>query len=278
MCRELNVTRQGYYAWRARQLAPPTARQVERQGLVELIAEIFAEHKGRYGAPRIWVELRRRGRLVGMNRVAAIMAELGLVGKSGRRGVPRTTVTDPAAVPAPELLGRDFSPDAPNKVWVTDITYLPTSRGWCYLAAIVDCYSRLVVGWAVSDHMRTDLCIDALNDARSRRRPDPGLIHHSDRGSQYTSYDYRKALTDSHLVASMSRKGNCWDNAVAESFWATIKRELINDIKWESKEELEAALFEYIEIYYNRKRVHSSLDYMTPQEYDDSYQETAEAA
>ncbi len=129
-----------------------------------------------------------------------------------------------------------------------------------------------VAGWAVSDHMRTDLCIDALNDAPSRHRPDPGLIHHSDRGSQYTSYDYRKALTDSYLVASMSRKGNCWYNAVAESFWATIKRELINDIKWESKEELEAALFEYIEIYYNRKRVHSSLDYMTPQEYDDSYQ------
>jgi len=161
---------------------------------------------------------------------------------------------------------------------VTDITYLPTSRGWCYLAAIVDWPSRLVVGWAVADHMRTDLRINALNDAKSRRKPGPGLIHHSDRGSQYTSYDYRKALTDSHLVASMSRKGNCWDNAVAESFWATVKRELISDMKWESKEELEAALFEYIEIYYNRKRVHSSLDYMTPQEYDDSYQETAEAA
>jgi transposase InsO family protein len=192
--------------------------------------------------------------------------------------VPRSTVTGPAAVRAPELLGRDFRLDAPYKARVTDITYLPTSHGWCYLAAIVDWPSRLVVGWAVPDHMRTDLCIEALNDARSRRRPGAGLVHHSDRGPQYTSYDYRKALTDSHLVASMSRKGNCWDNAVAESFWATVKRELINDMKWGSKEELEAALFGYIEIDYNRERVHSSLDYMTPREYDDSYQETAEAA
>jgi transposase InsO family protein len=143
---------------------------------------------------------------------------------------------------------------------------------------IVDWPGRLVVGWAVADRMRTGLCINALNDAESRRKPDPGRVHRPDRGSRYASYDYRKALTDSHLVASTGRKGNCWDNAVAESLRATVKRELIGDMKWESKEELEAAHFEYIEICYNRDRVHSSLDYMTPQEHDDSYQQTAEAA
>ncbi|MGC8513992.1 MAG: IS3 family transposase [Acidimicrobiales bacterium] len=155
---------------------------------------------------------------------------------------------------------------------------MQAAQGWCYLAAIVDCYSRLVVGWALADHMRTDLCLQALRDAVARRQPGPGLVHHSDRGCQYTSYDYQKALRDNHFVVSMSRKGNCWDNAVAESFWATLKRELTDDIKWESEQELDSALFEYIEIYYNRKRLHSTLDYMTPQEYNDSYQEPAEAA
>lgn len=278
MCRELAVSRQGYYAWVARRSAPLGPRAEARRCLAELIVEIFDEHKGRYGAPRICVELGRRGHQVGMNRVAAIMAELGLAGKSGRRAVPRTTIVDPGAAPAPERLGRDFDPDAPDKVWVTDITYIRTVRGWCYLAAIVDCYSRLVVGWALADHMRTDLCLEALRDAVARRRPAPGLVHHSDRGCQYSSHDYQKALQDNNLVSSMSRKGNCWDNAVAESFWATLKRELTDDIKWESEEELDGALFEYIEIYYNRKRLHSTLDYMTPQEYNDSYKEPAEAA
>ena len=272
------MTRQGYYAWRARRSAPPGPREASRQTLSVVIAEIFAEHKGRYGAPRIWVELRRRGYLVGMNRVASIMAGLGLAGKSGRRPLPRTTVADPDAAVAPELLGRNFHPGAPNRTWVTDITYLRTLRGWCYLAVIVDCYSRLVVGWALADHMRTDLCLEALRDAVARHKPEPGLVHHSDRGCQYTSYDYQKALRDNHIVVSMSRKGNCWDNAVAESFWATIKRELTDGIEWESEEELQAAIFEYIEVYYNRKRLHSTLDYMTPQEYHYSYKEPAEAA
>ena len=206
-----------------------------------------------------------------MNTVASIMASIGLVGKSGRRHVPRTTVADPAASPAPELLGRDFSPPAPDMVWATDITYLRTAQGWCYLAAIIDCYSRMVVGWALSTHMRTELCVAALEDAVRRRQPGPGLVHHSDRGCQYTSYDYQKALARHHMVASMSRKANCWDNAVTETLWATIKRELTDDMEWSSKDELEAALFEYIEVYYNRTRLHSTLDYMTPAEYDNNY-------
>jgi putative transposase len=278
MCKELGVTRQGYYAWAARRHRGPSARQARRAELAGAIKEVFYLHRGRYGAPRVWVELRRRGWVVGMGTVASVMAELGLVGKSGRRPVPRTTVADPGANPAPELVGRDFSPPAPDMVWATDITYLRTAQGWCYLAAIIDCYSRMVVGWALATHMRTELCLDALNDALHRRHPGPGLVHHSDRGSQYTSRDYRKALDANHMVASMSRRGNCWDNAVAESLWATIKRELTDGVNWSSKEELEAALFEYLEVYYNRTRLHSTLDYMTPFEYDNNYWQAAQAA
>lgn len=278
MCRELKVSRQGYYAWKARQAAPVGPRAAERVRLGEEIKSIFAEHRGRYGAPRVWIELRRRGWQVGMNRVAAVMAELGLVGRSGRRRAPRTTIADPAATPAPERLGRDFAPAGPDRVWVTDITYLRVGERWWYLAAILDCHSRLVVGWSLAEHMRTELCLDALAEALHRRRPPRGLLHHSDRGSQYTSNAYQEALAAHGMVSSMSRKGNCWDNAVAESFWATLKRELTDDIVWESSQELETALFEYIEVYYNRKRLHSSLDYMTPQEYDDSHKSSAEAA
>lgn len=278
MCTELGVSRQGYYAWRARREAPASLREVQTGALTDEIQAIYTDHRGRYGAPRVWVELRRRGWVVGVNRVARIMADLGLQGRSGRRPVPRTTIADPDAAPAPNRLERDFSPDAPDRTWVTDITYLKTAEGWCYLAAIVDCYSRMVVGWSLADHMRTELCVDAFVDAVTKRRPGPGLVHHSDRGSQYTSHDYQKLLRENHMICSMSRKGNCWDNAVAESFWATLKRELTDDMTWESKAELEAALFEYIEVYYNRKRLHSSIDYMTPEEYDLSYLRGTNAA
>ncbi len=274
----LGVSRQGYYAWRSRRARPPSERETETEALTAAIVEVHAEHRGRYGAPRIWVELRRTGWRVGMNRVARILAELGLQGRCGRRATPRTTIADPAAAPAANHLGRRFDPDAPDQVWVTDITYLATAQGWCYLAAIVDCYSRMVVGWSLADHMRTELCSEALADALARRRPGPGLTHHSDRGTQYTSHDYQKLLADNHITCSMSRKGNCWDNAVAESFWATVKRELTDDVEWQSKDELEAALFEYIEVYYNRRRLHSSIDYQIPEEYDRAYGVTAKAA
>jgi transposase InsO family protein len=278
MCRELGVSAQGYRAWRSRQHAEPGPRAAGNARLLEEIREIFKTARGRYGAPRVWAELRRRGWVVGVNRVARLMADDGLVGRCGRRPVPKTTITDPGAAAAPNTLNRDFAPGAPDRSWVTDITYLPTAEGWCYLAAIIDCYSRTVVGWATADHLRTELCLAALDDALARRDPGVGLVHHSDRGCQYTSFEYQKRLFDAQIASSMSRKGNCWDNAVAESFWATLKRELVNDTKWESRAELEAALFEYIEVFYNRQRLHSTLDFRTPQEYDDEYWASANAA
>jgi putative transposase len=278
MCRELRVTRQGYGAWRRRQQCPPGARAAADAALLAEIRQVHAGSKGRYGAPRVWGELRRRGRVVGPNRVARMMADNGLSGRCGRRAVPRTTIADPTAAPAPNVLNRDFDPGAPNAAWVTDITYLPTGEGWLYLAAITDCYSRAVVGWAVADHLRTELCLAALDDAVARRRPGPGLVHHSDRGCQYTSFDYQRRLAELGMVCSMSRKGNCWDNAVAESLWATLKRELVNDKKWATRAELETALFEYIEVFYNRQRLHSTLDYCTPEEYDQAYWATLKAA
>ena len=279
MCRELGVTRQGYAAWRRRQAAGPSPAAVAEAALVEEIAEIYTWSAGSYGAPRVWRELRRRGRAVGRHRVARLMAAHQLVGRSGRRrGTPRTTVADPAAAPAPNLVARDFSPAAPNELWVTDVTYLRTESGFLFLAAIIDCYSRLVVGWAVAPHLRTDLCLAALDDAVARRRPGPGLVHHSDRGCQYTSWAYRQRLDELGMTQSMSRKGNCWDNAVAESFFSSLKLELVYSRDWHSHADLEKALFEYIEVFYNRQRLHSTIDYNTPYEYDQSHQTTQQAA
>jgi transposase InsO family protein len=279
MCREFGVTRQGYAAWRRRQAAGPSDRDATEAALVEEIAEIYTWSQGRYGAPRVWRELRRRGRPVGRHRVAGLMAANGLVGRSGRRrGNPRTTVADPAAAAAPNIVARNFNPDAPNELWVTDVTYLRTDAGFVFLAAIIDCYSRMVVGWATATHLRTELCLAALDDAVARRRPRRGLVHHSDRGCQYTSHDYRQRLHELGVTQSMSRTGNCWDNAVAESFFSTLKLELIYNHDWASHAELEATLFEYIEVFYNRQRLHSTIDYNTPYEYDQSHQTTQVAA
>ncbi len=278
MCRELGVSRQGYAKWVRRQDAPPTARQLDDAVLLGEITVIFNESRRSYGAPRVWAELRRRGRTVGPNRVARLMALRGLCGRDGCRPLPRTTITDPAAAPAPNVADRDFDPAAPDRLWVTDITYLATGEGWLYLAAILDCYSRAVVGWAAADHMRTELCVAALDDAAARRHPPAGVVHHSDRGCQYTSYGYQQRLAELGMVPSMSRKGNCLDIAVAESFWATVKRELVNTREWATRAELEMALFDYIEVFYNRKRLHSTLDYLTPEEYDNKYWDSSKSA
>jgi len=278
MATEFKVSRQGYRALAARRDAPLGPRAASDAALRVEVESIFVEHKGRYGSPRIHAELARRGRHVGRKRVERLMVAAGLAARCGRRRLPRTTVTDPGAAPAANLLARDFAPCAPDRTWVTDITYRPTRAGWCYLAAIIDCYSRAVVGWALADHMRTELCNEALADALARRRPGADLVHHSDRGCQYTSHDYQKILRANMIDCSMSRKGNCWDNAVAESFWATLKRELTDGIAFDSKHDLGAAVFEYIEIYYNRKRLHSSLDYQTPEEYDLAYTDRLTAA
>lgn len=272
------MSRQGYYAWAARRRRGPSAREVCDAELLEAIAVIYTAARGRYGAPRVHAQLARQGFQVGHNRVAKLMADNGMSGRCGRPPRVRTTVADPDAAPVPNLLNRDFSPAAPNAAWVTDITYLHSAQGFLYLAAIIDCYSRLVVGWAVADHLRTDLCLEALDDAVARRAPGAGLIHHSDRGCQYTSYAYQQRLAQLQMTQSMSRVGNCWDNAVAESFFSTLKLELIYTRDWETHAELKAALFEYIEVFYNRERLHSTLDYSTPFEYDSLYAKTPIAA
>ncbi|MDQ2852597.1 MAG: IS3 family transposase [Actinomycetota bacterium] len=271
MAREFAVSRQGYAKWVRRRSAPLGPRAASNEALRAEIERIFLAKRCRYGAPRITAQLRREGWVVGENRVARLMVEAGLAGRQAKRWLPRTTETDPASKPAANLVNRDFAPQGPDALWATDITYLATGEGWLYLAAIVDCYSRAVVGWAIATHMRDELCIAALDDAIARRSPPAGLIHHSDRGSQYTSHNYQKRLRDNHIISSMSRKGNCWDNAVAESLWATIKRELTDGESWVTRAELVAALFEYIEVFYNRERLHSFLDNATPKEYDDQY-------
>lgn len=271
MAAEFGVSRQGYAKWVARQSAPLGPRAAANEELTEAIRRIFLNKRCRYGAPRITDELSREGWRVGENRVARLMANAGLFARQPKRWLPRTTETDPASKPAGNIVDRDFAPDRPDALWVTDVTYLATGQGWLYLAAIVDCYSRAVVGWATAAHMRDELCLAALDDAIARRNPPAGLIHHSDRGSQYTSHAYQKRLRDNGMICSMSRKGNCWDNAVAESLWATVKRELTDGEKWATRAELDTALFEYIEIFYNQERMHSFLDNATPKEYDQKY-------
>jgi transposase InsO family protein len=277
MAAEFGVSRQGYAKWVKHQSGPAGSRAASNEMLSAAIARIFLAKRCRYGAPRITGQLRREGWVVGENRVARLMAAAGLVARQPKRWLPRTTETDPASKPAGNIVGRDFAPARRDAVWVTDVTYLATDQGWLYLAAVTDCYSRAVVGWAAAGHMRDELCLAALDDAIARRNPPPGLIHHSDRGSQYGSYDYQKRLRDNHMICSMSRKGNCWDNAVAESLWATIKRELTDGERWATRDELIAALFEYIEVFYNRERLHSFLDYRTPKEYDDQYRMSPDA-
>lgn len=262
LCALLGVTRQGYHAWEARK---PSQRALAEQRLREDVKRIFDESRGTYGSPRVHAELHREGKKVGKSRVERVMRELDLVARRRRRFV-RTTQSDATHPIAPNVLQRDFTANAPNERWVTDITYVATAEGWAYIAAIVDLHSRAVVGWALGDSLDTSLPLEALTDALKRRRPAPGLLHHSDRGCQYTSREYRTALTKRGFTISMSRKGNCWDNAVAESFFATLKTELVDRRRWDSHAELRAAAFEYIELFYNRRRLHSALGYKTPAE------------
>ena len=272
MCAEFGVSRQGYYAWERRAAAGGSAQALADADLTERIRVIFAQNRGRYGSPRIRAELAHEGFHVAGKRVARLMVAAGLVARCGRqRTTTRTTEADPGASPAPNLLDRRFDQPVPDAVWVTDVTYIWTDEGFVYLAAIIDCCTRMVVGWSTADHLRTELCTTALQDAVAKHRPGPGLMHHSDRGCQYTSHDYRKALSDLGFVQSMSRKGNCWDNAVAESFFSTLKLELIYEKYWSGKAEVDAALFEYIEVYYNRERLHSTLDFSTPSDYREAH-------
>lgn len=278
LCRVLNVSTSGYYAWRGRR---PSRRSRADQRLGLEIAAIHKASRRTYGSPRVHAELRALGRCVGRKRVARLMREKGLVGIARRR-FRRTTDSNHDRPVAANLLERNFEAKAPNEKWVTDITYVWTWEGWLYLATILDLFSRRVVGWAAADHMRTDLPLQALDMALGRRRPAPGVTHHSDRGSQYASGDYASALSAAGIVCSMSRKGDCWDNAVAESFFSTIKTELLDRSPWPTRAKARTAIAEWIEVFYNTQRRHSSLGYRTPAEHEMLFhatrQEMAQAA
>jgi putative transposase len=264
LCRTLGVSRAGFYAWQKR--APsPRARADARLGLE--ITAIHAESRQRYGSPRIHAELGDRGHRTSRKRVARLMRRQGLAARRRRRFRVTTDSHHPFPV-APNVLARQFARAAPDTAWVTDITYIPTGEGWLYLAVILDLCSRFVVGWALSDRIARHLTLDALDMALVRRRPPRGLLHHSDRGSQYASHDYQRVLATQGIVGSMSRRGDCWDNAVAESFFATLKVELVYDTTWATRAEARGALFEYIEVFYNGQRRHSSLGYLSPRAFE----------
>ena len=262
MCRAAGVSAAGFYAWGRR---TPGPRALGEVALAARVREIYGAHRGRYGAPRVHAQLLREGHRVSRKRVARLMRHRGLVGRRPRR-YRTTTQSKHGDRVAKNVLNRRFNADAPNKVWVGDITYLPTQEGWLYLAVLIDGCTRAVVGWATSDSLERGLCVQALQRALRQHPPPRGLIHHTDRGSQYTSDDYRALLACRGLRASMSRKGNCWDNAVAESFFATLKNELGEDASLKTRAELQRLLFAYIEGYYHHDRLHSTLGYRTPWE------------
>jgi len=264
MCRLLAVSRAGFYAWRRR---PVAARTRQDQVLAAAIATIYAEHHGRYGSPRVHAELRERGQRSGRKRIARLMRAQKLHARPRRRY--RATTDSRHTLPiSPNLLARRFSVTRPNTAWVTDMTYLWTPQGWLYLAVIIDLFSRRVVGWSMSERLDRKLALDALHMALAQRRPSHGLIHHSDRGSQYASGDYQQLLAQHGLCGSMSRRGDCWDNAVAESFFASLKLELVYQVQWQSRADARTAIFEYLELFYNRRRRHSSLGYLSPVEFE----------
>ena len=270
MCRVLQVSRAGYYAWCKR---PAASRTLKDQTLALEIATIHRESRGRYGSPRVHAELRERGQRTGRKRVARLMRAAGLYGREPRR-FRHTTDSGHGMAIKGNLLARRFAVLAPNTSWVTDITYLWTVDGWLYLAVILDLFSRRVVGWALSERLERGLALDALKMALQNRRPPQGLLHHSDRGSQYASHEYQQLLAAHGLLCSMSRKGNCWDNAVAESFFATLKLELSYRSHWRSRTQARSEVFEYIEVFYNRQRRHSALRYLSPDEFEVRHRES----
>lgn len=266
LCEVLGVSRPGYYAWRDRAPSAHARRDAE---LSAKIRAIHREHEGRYGAPRIHRELVGDGERTGRKRVARLMAENGLHGRCGRLPGPKTTRRDRAAEPAvPDLVGRLFDPDAPDRIWAGDITYVRTRQGWLYVAVVIDLFSRRVVGWAMASHMRAELVCDALRMAIHNRRPAPGLIFHSDRGSQYFSGECRSLLAEHRIRQSAGRVGTCWDNAAVETFFATLKCELTFLRSYATRAQARSDIYRYIEGYYNRKRMHSFCDYLSPVDYE----------
>ena len=264
MCRVLAVSTSGYYDWRGR---AESRRQKEHRRLVVEIKAIHKESRQSYGSPRIHDELKDRGRRCGRKRVARLMRLHGLRAKQTRR-FKATTDSKHTLPVAENVLSRQFTVSAPDVAWSADITYIPTRQGWLYLAVVIDLFSRRVVGWSMHKRLKRRLVLDALKMALRGRSPGPGLIHHSDRGSQYASGDYQALLAAQQMVCSMSRRGNCWDNAPVESFFSTLKRELVHHRRYQTRAEARADIFEYIEVWYNRRRRHSSLGYQSPAQYE----------
>ena len=264
MCAELGVSVSGYYKWRK---APEGERALDDKKIIALMKVIFDDRGGNVGRRRMKAELRARGHRLGMSRVHRLMKVAGLVGRHPRPW-KRTTIRGAKPVDAPDLIGRDFTASRENERWVGDITYIKTWEGWCYLATVIDLYSRKVVGWAIADHMRTDLVTEALQMALTHRQPKSNVIFHSDRGTQYTSDEFAKFCKKNNITRSLGRTGICYDNAVAESFFATYKKELIHTRPWPTIKSVRKETFDWIETQYNRNRRHSTLGYLTPDEYE----------
>ena len=265
MCQILAVARSGYYEWRKQ---PLSARKMADQLLLKQIKDVFAHSRETYGSTRIHIELSEQGICCGRKRVARLMRAYDLTPKTVRSFKVVTTDSNHTLPVAPNRLNQQFSADQVDQIWLTDITYVPTAQGWLYLAVVLDLYSRRIVGWAMSDSLHRQLVIEALQMALTTRQPPPGLLHHSDRGSQYASDDYQALLTHAHMVASMSRKGNCYDNAPLESFFGTLKTELVFHQHYVTRAEARLDIFEYIEVFYNRFRRHSALGYKSPVNYE----------
>ncbi|MBI3329580.1 MAG: IS3 family transposase [Nitrospinae bacterium] len=268
LCQVLGVTRGGYWSWVRRRPGP---RRLADAVLLADIRQIYKAQRQVYGSPRIHDELQKQGVRCGRKRVERLMSENGIRAKQGKKYKPKTTDSRHNLPVAQNILNRQFARERPNEAWVTDITYIPTREGWLYLAAIMDLFSRRIVGWSMGSHIDRHLPLRALQMAVQNRRPRPGLIHHSDRGSQYASGDYQTALKQHGMVCSMSRKGNCWDNAPMESWFHTLKSELIQDLTFNTRREAIAGIFEYMEVFYNRQRIHSALDRLTPSEHEELF-------
>lgn len=274
MCRVLGVSRSGYYAFCSR---PPSERSVTDARLTQVILVVHEASRRNYGAPRIHAALRFEGHRCAKKRVARLMKRACIQGVPTRRRY-RTTTRAKAVPIAPDRLGRRFTAQAPNRVWVADITYVATGEGFVHLAAIEDLFSRRIVGWSMAPHVRTELVADALSMATGRRRPQVGLIHHSDQGCQYTSLEFGRRLKEAGILPSMGAVGTAYDNAVAESFFATLKRELLNKYRWPTRAAARAAIFDYIECFYNRTRLHSTNGMLSPEQFEKMHgEETREA-
>lgn len=267
MCEALGVSRSGFHAWMGR---PPSPSALRRERLVARIREAHEASRSVYGSPRVHRELKDRGVACCENTVARLMRAHAIRSRARRRSVATTDGRHDRPVAA-NVLAREFYPDAPNTTWAADITYVPTAEGWLYLAVVLDLFSRRVVGWATADHLRAELPLEALRMALTHRRPAGTLLHHSDRGSQYAGEAYRSLLASHGIEPSMSRSGNCWDNAAVESFFSALKGELVDRERYADREAARRSRFEYIEVFYNRERRHSTLGYRSPAEFEDRH-------